>query len=94
MFLWVIGGVTQGCYMTICRRNESLATLETLKDEARFENLIPPADPLPGKLLLCHTMVMHLCCFRVLQYVSLAHGWGNTRLLHDYLPQERVSCHT
>ena len=39
MFLWVMGGVTQGCYMTICRRNnESLATLETLKDEARFEN--------------------------------------------------------
>ena len=33
---------------------ESLATLETLTDEARFENSIP-AETLPGKLLLCHT---------------------------------------
>ena len=68
MFLWVMGGVTQGCYMTICRRNESLATLETIKDEARFENSIP-AKPLPGKLLLCHTAMMHRHCFGVLQYV-------------------------
>ena len=94
MFVSVMGGVTHDCYMTIYRRNESLATLETLVDEARrFKNSIPD-EPLPGKLLLCHTTMMHLCCFRMLQYVCLGHGWGNTRLLHDYLPQERVSCHT
>ena len=62
MFVCVMGGVTQGCYMTICRRNESLATLVTLKDEARFENLIE-AKPLLGKLLSCHTVIMHSHCF-------------------------------
>ena len=93
MIVWVMGVVTHDCYMTICRRNESLATLETLKDEARFENSIP-AEPLPGKLMLCHTTMMYHQCFRVVQYVILGHGWGNPRLLHDYLPQERVSCHT
>ena len=93
MFLWVMDGVTQDCYMTICRSNESLASLETLKDEARFENSIP-AEPLPGKLLLCHTTMMHHQCCGVLQYVCLGHGWGTTRVLHDNLPQERVSGHT
>ena len=51
MFVWVMGGVTQGCYMTICRSNESLATLETLEDELRFENSIP-AKTLLGKIVL------------------------------------------
>ena len=86
MFVWVMSGVTQGCNVTICRRNESLATLETLKDEARFENSIPAATLVLGKLLLCHTAVMHGHCFRVLQYVCLGHEWGNTRLQRDYLP--------
>ena len=71
--------------MTICRSNESLATLETLKDESRFENSIP-AKTLLGKIVLCHTAMMHHQCFGVLQYVCLGHGWGNTRVLHDYLP--------
>ena len=93
MFVGVMGGVAQGCYMTICRTNESLATLETLKDEARFDNSIP-AESLPGKLLLCHTAMMHHHCFGVLQYVCWGHGWGNARVLHDYLPYERVSGHT
>ena len=93
MFVWVMGGVTQGCYMTICHSNESLATLETLKDEARSENSIP-AEPLPGQLLLYHTAMMHHHCFRVLQYVCLGHGWGNARVLHDYLWYVRVSGHT
>ena len=85
MFVWVMGGVTQGCYMTICRSNESLATLGTLKDQARFEKSIP-AKTLPGKLLFCHTAMMHHHCFRVLQYVSLGHEWGNARVQRDYLP--------
>ena len=80
-----MGGVTQGCYMTICRSNESLATLETLKDEARSENSIL-AKRLQVKRLLCHTTMMHHHCFRVLQYVGLGHKGGNTRVLHDYLP--------
>ena len=57
MIVGVMGGVTHDCYMTICCRNESLATLETLKNEARFENSIP-AKPLPGNLLLCHTTMV------------------------------------
>ena len=48
MFVWVMGGVTQGCYMTICCSNESLTTLETLVDEARLENSIP-AKPFLGQ---------------------------------------------
>ena len=82
----------QGCYMAFWLRMESLATLETLTDEARFQNSIP-AEPLPGKLLLCHTAMMHRHCFRVLLYVCLGHGWALTRVLHDYLALERVPCH-
>ena len=70
--------------MTICCTNESMATLETLEDEARFENNLIPAESLPGKLLLCHTAMMHRHCFRVLQFVRLGHGLGNAiaRVLH------------
>ena len=62
MIVWVMGGVWQGCYMTICLGMESLVTLETLTGKARLEKSIA-ATPLPGKLLLCHTKMMDCHCF-------------------------------
>ena len=93
MFVWAMGGVRQECYMTIWPSMESLATLETVTDEARFDISIP-AETLLGKLLLCHTAMRHCQCFRVVQYVCLGHGWGEARVLHDNLAQHGVSCHT
>ena len=48
-------GLWQGCYMTICRTNESSVTLETLnlKDEARLEKSIP-ATLLQSALYYCY----------------------------------------
>ena len=43
--------------MTLHHRKESPATLETLRFEARFENLIPTTTPL-GKLLPRHYVMM------------------------------------
>src|SRR6056300_1196825 len=57
MFVWVMDGVQQGWYMTICPRKESLATLESLRREARFENSTTLAS-LPGQILVCHNVVM------------------------------------
>ena len=79
--------------MTIWRWNESLATLETLVGQARSEKSIP-AKTLPGKILVCHTLMMDCHCFRVLLYVCLGHGWDVTRVLHDNLALERVPSHS
>ena len=43
--------------MTLHHRKESPATLETLRFEVRFENLIPTTTPL-GKLLPRHYVMM------------------------------------
>ena len=72
MFVWAMDGMWQGCSMTIWRWNESLFTLETLVGQARSERLIP-AKTLPGKILLCHTLMMDCHCSWVLPYVSLGH---------------------
>ena len=53
ILFWVISGVAQVCNVTICRRNQSLAKIETLKDEARFENSI--TQPRLFKATYCYT---------------------------------------
>ena len=44
MFVWVIGGMLQGCYVTICLWKESPATLETLGGQARCKKIDPSCD--------------------------------------------------
>src|SRR5210317_579059 len=76
--------------MTISRGKESPATLETLRDEARFEKSIPAAT-LPGHLLVCHTLMMDCHCFCVLLYVCLGHGWALTRVVLDIICRGKES---
>ena len=52
---------------------ESLATLETLTNKARFEKSIAASTTFPGKLLLCHTKLMD--CLLLSVIVCLFGPW-------------------
>ena len=93
MFVWVMDGLRQGCYMTICRWNESPVTLECPERGGEIGKSTALSATLHGNLLVCHTKMMDDHCFRVVLYVCLGHGWADTMVLHDNLPLERVSCH-
>ena len=91
MFVWVMDGLWQWCYMTISRWKESHATLETLPGATRFENSTAITS-LPAKMLLRHTKMMDIHCFGVLLYVGLGHGWALAMVLPDNLALEGVLC--
>ena len=85
MFVWVMHGLWQGCDVTIsCCRKESATTLETLTGQARFGKQ-KALSPSSWQVMLCHTMMMDLRCFRVVLYVCLGHVWALTRVRCDYL---------
>ena len=91
MLVWVMHGLSQWCYLTISRWEESCVALETLRGATRFEHLISITS-LPGKILVCHTKMMDCHYCELLLYIGLGHEWALAMVLPDNFTLEGVLC--